>query len=69
MIMVSGWMEEPEDDKRTFGVIPDKMSIKATPLNGRHLYAAYAPDDLACDNVGAPDPVLQDSRPGQVRLH
>jgi hypothetical protein len=22
-IMVSGWMEEPDDDKRTFGVPPD----------------------------------------------
>jgi hypothetical protein len=23
MIMVSGWMEEEDDDKRTFGVPPD----------------------------------------------
>ena len=28
MVMVSGWMEEDEDDKRTFGVLPDQMSLK-----------------------------------------
>lgn len=27
IIMVSGWMEEDEDDKRTFGVVPDEMSL------------------------------------------
>ena len=26
--MVSGWMEEAEDDKRTFGVVPKEMSLK-----------------------------------------
>jgi len=25
--MVSGWMEEDEDDKRTFGVIPSEENI------------------------------------------
>ena len=28
VVMVSGWMEEDEDDKRTFGVLPDQMSLK-----------------------------------------
>jgi hypothetical protein len=28
MIMVSGWMEEDEDDKRTFGVVPDHMGFQ-----------------------------------------
>ena len=30
IIMVSGWMEEDEDDKRTFGVIPsdEKIGLK-----------------------------------------
>ena len=27
MIVVSGWMEEDEDDKRTFGVIPSEENI------------------------------------------
>ncbi len=27
MIMVSGWMEEDEDDKRTFGVVPSDKNI------------------------------------------
>jgi len=27
MIMVSGWMEEDEDDKRTFGVIPSEENL------------------------------------------
>ena len=25
--MVSGWMEEDEDDKRTFGVIPSEENL------------------------------------------
>jgi hypothetical protein len=28
MIMVSGWMEEDEDDKRTFGVVPEHMGLQ-----------------------------------------
>ena len=28
MIMVSGWMDEDEDDKRTFGVLPEQMDLK-----------------------------------------
>jgi hypothetical protein len=28
VIMVSGWMDEAEDDKRTFGVLPEEMSLK-----------------------------------------
>ena len=27
IIMVSGWMEEDEDDKRTFGVVPSEETI------------------------------------------
>ena len=27
IIMVSGWMEEDEDDKRTFGVVPCDKNI------------------------------------------
>ena len=32
MIMVSGWMDEDEDDKRTFGVLPEKMNLKVVFL-------------------------------------
>ena len=27
IIMVSGWMEEDEDDKRTFGVVPSEENL------------------------------------------
>jgi hypothetical protein len=26
--MVPGWMEEDEDDRRTFGILPEKMTVQ-----------------------------------------
>ena len=28
MVVVSGWMDEAEDDKRTMGVVPSEMGLK-----------------------------------------
>jgi len=48
MIMVSGWMEEEEDDKRTFGVIPseENISLKVRRDNVRAEVRSYSPFTL-----------------------
>ena len=43
MILVSGWMEEDEDDKRAFGILPDYIS-HAERLS--RFYEIHCPDRL-----------------------
>eukprot|EP01032_Pedospumella_encystans_P010592 gene10592-12368_t len=46
MIMVSGWMEEDEDDKRTFGVVPSEENISLKERLVRY-YRIHDPSRLS----------------------
>ena len=43
VLMVAGFMENDEDDKRSFGVLPDELSLKERLTR---YYSIHAPDRL-----------------------